>query len=97
MVDVLKETVLSLTEASKKCPVGHRPHVASLWRWCRRGCRGVTLEHAFIGGKIVVSEESLQRFFARLSIVPPPSFSPVPSTHRRRVQIAKARKVLSCS
>jgi hypothetical protein len=56
----LNETILSLTTAAKSLP--GRPHVSSIWRWCRRGVRGVQLETIVIAGRRFTSCEALQRF-----------------------------------
>lgn len=44
-IDIQTESLLSLTEATKALPRvnGKRPSISTLWRWCRRGLRGVRL------------------------------------------------------
>ena len=85
MIDLTTETVISLTEAAKRLPArrsGKRPHVATLYRWSQRGCRGVRLETCQVGGTRCTSVEALQRFVNQLSkstglsIVGLPSFRP---------------------
>ncbi len=69
-IDVANENILSLTEAAKRLPrrrKGSRPHVATLYRWASRGCKGVRLETIQIGGTLCTSVESMQRFFDILS------------------------------
>ncbi len=39
-----------------------RPAIATTYRWCQKGLRNVRLEHAWVGGKIVTSEEAVRRF-----------------------------------
>ena len=41
---------------------GHRPHIATVWRWVQRGCRGVKLETALVGGRRITSREAIHRF-----------------------------------
>jgi len=69
MIDLVSESVVSLTEAA-----GHLPrrrnkpvHVATLYRWAQRGIRGVRLETIQCGGAKCTSLEALQRFFEQLS------------------------------
>jgi len=65
------EEVMTLTELAAKLPKlnGRRPHVASLWRWARRGSRGVKLESVWIGGRLVSSLPAFVRFTERLAQV----------------------------
>ena len=68
-INVENETLLTLTEATKVLPKvnGRKPAVSTLWRWCRRGLRGVRLEYLRIGRNIVTSPQALHRFFAALA------------------------------
>ena len=57
---------ISLSEAARLAP--GKPHVSSLWRWCRRGVKArggdrVHLEHVRAGGRVYTTAESLTRFF----------------------------------
>lgn len=70
MIDLLSERVISFTDATAVLPrrrAGRKPHVATLYRWAQKGCRGVRLETIQIGGTKCTSVEALQRFFERLS------------------------------
>lgn len=62
-IEIGTETVLSLTEAAKIAP--GRPHLATIWRWCQRGVRGVKLETIVVGGRRFTTTEALERFIAR--------------------------------
>jgi hypothetical protein len=68
-LDLLNEEPLSLTDACRALPQlgGRRLHPSSVWRWCRRGIRGVRLEHARLGHRVVTTREALARFAARLA------------------------------
>ena len=68
MIDSAEE-LFTLTEATKIMPRvnGRRPAVSTLWRWCRKGLRGVRLEYLRIGRNIVTSRQALLRFFANLA------------------------------
>lgn len=71
MLDLTNETGLSLSEATKQLPSlgGRRLDVSTLWRWCRRGVRGVRLEYVRLGRRIITSREALARFAQRLAEV----------------------------
>jgi hypothetical protein len=62
---ILDERALTLTQATKILP--GRPHVSTVWRWCRRGVNGICLEHRRLGGKIITSHEAIERFAAALA------------------------------
>jgi hypothetical protein len=68
MVIDQQETLITLTEAAKILPLvnGKRINISTLWRWCRKGLHGVTLEYTRVGAKIATSAEAMQRFFAQL-------------------------------
>ena len=97
-IDLQQETVVSLTEAAKSLPSldGRRPHVSTIWRWCRKGLRGVRLEHGRVGHRIVTSVEALTRFSQRLAELDakeavsacesPPPEAPRGRTERQRQQ-----------
>lgn len=65
------ESLLTLDEAAKLLPLvnGKRHCVNSIWRWCRRGIRGVRLEHVWVGRNLLTSREALGRFFVALAQV----------------------------
>lgn len=95
-IDVFKETVINLTDATKRLPhvrKGKRIHVSCLWRWTVAGkkCRdGSTarLESIKIDGTTCTSLEALQRFFDRVTgdreVVTPPKLQ-----ERQRLQRAE--------
>ena len=62
---LLSEPKLTLTQARNT--LDGRPSVAALWRWCRKGLRGVKLEYLREGRRIVTSRAALDRFFQRLT------------------------------
>ena len=64
MIDLNQEELLSLSEACAALPRidGKRPHTSTIWRWCRKGVRGVRLEHVRLGHRICTSREALNRF-----------------------------------
>lgn len=68
-VDVIGQDVLSLAQAARFLPEveGRRIHPSTVWRWCRKGLRGVTLDYVRVGRRIVVSRRSLSEFCRRLA------------------------------
>lgn len=74
MQDHDKTHPLTLSEAAAAVPKlkGKHLHISTLWRWCRRGCKGrngtiVRLAHARIGGTIVTTRGDMDRFFNDLA------------------------------
>ncbi len=68
-IDLQAEELLSLTDAAKALPPidGKRLHVSTIWRWARRGLRGIRLEHVRLGHRVCTSQEALARFAQRLA------------------------------
>lgn len=68
-IDIEKEQVVSLTEATKIMPKrnGKRPAIATLWRWCRKGIQGIHLEYIRMGRNLATSREAINRFFNALA------------------------------
>ena len=60
MIDIQTEKIVPVNKIPSHVP--ERPHLATCWRWIKRGCRGVKLETVLIGGKRYSSLEALQRF-----------------------------------
>lgn len=68
-INIDNEEAMSLAEAAKSLPRvnGRRPSLSTLWRWCRKGLKGVRLDYLRVGRKIVTSREAMNRFFAALT------------------------------
>jgi hypothetical protein len=60
--------LLTLPEAFERVS-GHRPHLCTLWRWTTKGCKGVKLQIAFLGGKRMTTERWAQDFIDAVSEV----------------------------
>lgn len=77
-IDQASEKLLSLSDAVMAVPSidGRRPHVSTLWRWCRKGVRGVQLDYVRLGHRVCTSAEALARFAQRLA-----EADSVPTTH----------------
>ena len=104
MIDIKTESLLSITDTTKRLPLvdGKRCHCSSVWRWIRKGLRGVHLEHVRVGHRICTSEEALTRFFNALaeadaspspSLNKPASSALLPDKHRV-LAIERADQVL---
>jgi len=98
------EQLITLTQASKLLPEvdGRKVAVCTLWRWCRKGLRGVFLEYVRVGRRICTTREALLRFFTDLAELdekapPPPAplstRTPVTSRQRQRA-LAEAEAIL---
>lgn len=96
MIDLTSETVLNFGDAATRLPrrrAGKKPHVATLYRWATRGCRGVKLETIRVGGTLCTSVEALQRFCEHLS--DPESAAPRQQTTKSRErEITRAEREL---
>ncbi len=100
------EHLLTVTEAAKALPAvnGKRHAGVTIWRWCRKGIRGVQLEYIRVGRVIMTSSEALDRFYRALALADPtpnslnaqirrPRVSPKHSL-RRQQQIDAAKQRL---
>jgi len=102
MIDLGTEEVLSLADAARALPAvhGRRVHPSTLWRWARKGIRGVRLDYARLGRSIVTTRAALTDFATRLAAADfapgtPPAPSPRParrprSETRRAEDVARA-------
>jgi hypothetical protein len=89
----LDEKLVTLTEASKILP--GRPHISSLWRWHRRGVRGVRLETLVVAGRRFTSLESLERFTAATTAAADGQPMPTRTSKQREKAIAAAEAELA--
>lgn len=88
-IDIQSESLVSIKETPARLP--SRPHVATVWRWIQRGCRGVKLETVLVGGRRFTSEESIQRFVeATTAAANGEAANHVPTRRRRAVEQAES-------
>jgi hypothetical protein len=101
---LFEEQIVGLADAGRILPRigGKRIHASTVWRWCRKGVRGIRLEHIRLGHRICTSVEALNRFAQRLAEAedggPDGSGSSTPSrpsTPDRRAAIERAEQGLS--
>lgn len=79
----MTDTLMSLSEAARTLP--HRPTPSTLWRWCRKGIKGIHLEYLRLGGRIFVEPEALRRFGLAVAAAyndDLPDAQAPPATHR---------------
>ena len=102
-ISLSEEQIVGLADAGRILPRigGKRVHPSTLWRWCRKGIRGVRLEHIRLGHRICTSIEALNRFAQRLAeaedIGPDRSGASTPTRPLpdRRAAIERAERGLS--
>jgi hypothetical protein len=75
MIDTRTEALLSLAQAAKSLPMidGKVTNISTIFRWTRKGIRGVKLEHVYVGRRICTSEAALNRFFNAIAEAPAPT------------------------
>ncbi len=73
------------------------PAIPTIWRWCRRGIRGVTLAYVRQGRRIRVRREALLRFFEDLARAdePLPEGGPWAREPRSRSALRRERALVS--
>lgn len=95
------EEVLTFVEAAAKLPRlnGKRPHASTLWRWGRRGLRGIRLEVRRVGGRFCTSIEALDRFSKELAEIDLPDRPAAPAKHaterQREQSVERAERTLA--
>ena len=98
MIDTTTETLLTLSEAAKALPSrgGSRKgvHAITLWRWSKRGIRGVRLETLLVGGVRCTSREALARFFERTTAAAEEWPVPAVTLRERRKSLEAAEREL---
>jgi hypothetical protein len=65
------EKIVSFTEAAEALPEinGKAVHPSAVWRWARKGIKGIKLETLRLGGRFITSMEALDRFSKALAAV----------------------------
>lgn len=80
------EQIISFGEAARLIPQvnGKSVHSTSVWRWARKGLRGVRLDCLRIGGRFCTSMEAVERFGKAMAELPTPNGNSAPPPARRR-------------
>jgi len=63
------EELITLAQAAGLLPRidGRKVCVCTIWRWCRRGLRGVYLDYCRVGRRVCTSRPALLRFFTAVA------------------------------
>ena len=78
-----------------KCPsylaskFGNRVHIASIYRWIKKGVAGVQLETLFVGGRRYTSQEALERFFIESTLAKNKDRLGLANHHAKQTQLEK--------
>lgn len=101
-IDINRETLYTLTEATKHLPKlnGRKVSSNAMWRWCAKGIQGVHLDHVRFGRRICTSVEALNRFANALAeqakehlATPPEAFAPLESRHASNARPLSSREL----
>jgi len=98
----LDESLLTLAQAARTLPNlrgnGNGVNAATVWRWAIKGCKGVRLETAIIGGIRYTSREALERFVvSTTAAVDGTTTVPLCTARQREAAIAAAERELAAS
>ena len=74
--------------------MGKTVNLSTVFRWVRKGVRGVRLEALRAGGRWYTSKESLRRFTSRLTELALPHGTPLPSPAQMRGAADRASRLL---
>ena len=99
-IDIACEELIPIREVPKRLPKkpgDKRVHISAVYRWMKKGVRGVKLDSVSIGGTRYTSIEALQRFVDRLSM-DDREIPREPTPRRRQMQMdaaaREARRIL---
>jgi len=65
----LSEPLIPIKDIPGEFP--NRPHIATVWRWVKRGVRGVKLETIVVGGRRYTNVAAIERFVEATTGVDP--------------------------
>jgi hypothetical protein len=91
------EELLTLTQAAKCLPRidGRKVSVCTLWRWCRKGLRGVFLRYVRVGRRVCTTQAALLQFFTALAELDQPSQRQTATSPRSQSRVFKRRTISS--
>lgn len=84
---LLDDELLTFSEVARELPrrrCGSKTATSTIWRWSKRGCRGVHLRVVRVGGNVYVPRSALIEFIDRLSGVDRAPQQPSPTTRSTR-------------
>ena len=64
-----QDELITMKEAAKRLPTinGKPVHKAAIWRWCRKGIKGISLEHMILGGRYLTTMDAIEIFCNKLA------------------------------
>ena len=83
---------ITLSDAAKSLP--GRPHTSSLYRWHRKGVRGIKLETWLVGGRRYTTLDALEQFIAATTAAADGEPAPTRTTRQRDRAILAAERDL---
>lgn len=91
------EELMTLAQAAGLLPRidGRKVSACTLWRWCRKGLRGVSLDYVRVGRRVCTTRTALQQFFtalAELDQQAPPDTRSLPRHLKRRPITSRQRQ-----
>lgn len=91
------QDLLTLAEACKLLPKrnGKKLHLCTLWRWCRKGVRGVLLRTVPVGGHLYTTAAFVQAFLDALADERKRRNAPIPWPRRNDACHSEARRILA--
>ena len=92
-IDLKTETPITLAKAAQTLP-GGAVHVSTVWRWHRRGIRGIRLETVCRGGIRCTSDEAIERFFAAITAAADGEPAPTRTPRQRQRAMQHAEREL---
>jgi hypothetical protein len=89
------EKIVSFTEAAEALPEinGKAVHPSAIWRWARKGIKGIRLETLRLGGRFLTSMEALDRFGKALAAVDAGE-NPIASEYQAHLELEVLRTQL---
>jgi hypothetical protein len=84
-IDIATDELISLSQAAKCRPTPPSP--ATLWRWHRKGIRGIRLETVLIGGKRYTTAEEFAAFCSRVTAADSSTTDERSDAVRRRLEV----------
>lgn len=82
MIDLMSESLLTFSQATKYLP--GNPHISTIHRWRLRGVRGHKLESILVGGRRFTSRQALERFAAKTTAAADGEQPPISSPRQQR-------------
>ena len=94
LTETLRDAI-TLSQAVDFVP--RRPHVATIWRWATKGCRGIKLQTWMSGGTRVTTPAAIEEFLHRLNAGDSSDTGDLDAdSSRRSKEAGKALESLGC-